>query len=129
MSGSYLLDTNIIIGLFAGQASIINHLQKSDEVFIPSIALGELHYGARKSGRVQQNLERIEEFVADVIIIDCNAATARHYGDVKNRLRVKGRPLPENDIWIAALALQYGLVLVTRDAHFQHVEGLQTVRW
>ena len=129
MSGSYLLDTNIIIGLFAGQTSIINHLQQSDEIFIPSIALGELHYDARKSGRVQQNLERIEEFVADVIIIDCDAATARQYGDVKNRLRVKGRPLPENDIWIAALALQYGLVLVTRDAHFQHVEGLQTVRW
>lgn len=129
MSGSYLLDTNIIIGLFAGQASIINHLQKSDEIFIPSVALGELHYGARKSGRVQQNLERIEELVVDVTVIDCDAATARQYGDVKNRLRVKGRPLPENDIWIAALALQYDLVLVTRDAHFQHVEGLQTVRW
>mgnify|MGYP001801215340 FL=1 len=129
MSGSYLLDTNIIIGLFAGQTTIFNHLQLSDEIFIPSIALGELHYGARKSGRVQQNLERIEEFVADVTIIDCDAATARQYGDVKNRLRVKGRPLPENDIWIAALALQYDLVLATRDAHFQHVEGLQTVRW
>ena len=129
MAGSYLLDTNIIIGLFAGQASIINHLQQSDEIFIPSIALGELHYGARKSGRVRQNLERIEEFVADVTIVDCDAATARQYGDVKNRLRVKGRPLPENDIWIAALALQYDLVLVTRDAHFQLVEGLQTVQW
>ncbi|MBX2863858.1 MAG: type II toxin-antitoxin system VapC family toxin [Leptolyngbyaceae cyanobacterium MAG.088] len=129
MSGSYLLDTNIIIGLFAGQASIINHLQQSDEIFIPSIALGELHYGARKSGRVQKNLERIEEFVADATIVDCDSATAQQYGDVKNRLRVKGRPLPENDIWIAALALQYDLVLVTRDAHFQHVEGLQTVQW
>ncbi|MEL6221957.1 MAG: type II toxin-antitoxin system VapC family toxin [Cyanobacteria bacterium J06627_8] len=129
MGGSYLLDTNIIIGLFAGQESIINHLQQSDEIFIPSIALGELHYGARKSGRIQQNLERIEEFVADVTVVDCDAATARQYGDVKNRLRVKGHPLPENDIWIAALGLQYALVLVTRDAHFQHVEGLQAVRW
>ncbi len=66
-----------VIGLFAGQASIISYLQQSDEMFIPSIALGELHYGAWKSGRVQQNLERIEEFVADVTIIDCDAATAR----------------------------------------------------
>ena len=70
MSGSYMLDTNIIIGLFAGQASIINQLRQSDEVFIPSIALGELHYGVRKSGRVQRNLERIEEFVADVTVVD-----------------------------------------------------------
>ena len=129
MAGSYLLDTNIIIGLFAGQASIINNLQQSDEIFIPSIALGELHYGARKSGRVQQNLQRIEELVVDVTIIDCDSATARQYGDVKNQLRLKGRPLPENDIWIAALALQYDLVLVTRDRHFQYVEGLQTTRW
>lgn len=129
MNGSYLLDTNIIIGLFAGQASIINQLQQSNEIFIPSITLGELHYGAQKSGRVQQNLERIEEFVSDVTVVDCDAATARQYGEVKNRLRVKGRPLPENDIWIAALALQYDLVLVTRDAHFQQVEGLQTMQW
>ncbi|MDB9528172.1 type II toxin-antitoxin system VapC family toxin [Oscillatoria sp. CS-180] len=129
MSGSYLLDTNIIIGLFAGQTSVINPLQRSDEIFISSIALGELYYGARKSGRVQQNLERIEALVADVTIVGCDAATARQYGDIKNLLRAQGRPLPENDIWIAALALQYDLILVTRDAHFQHVEGLQTVRW
>ncbi len=129
MSGRYLLDTNIIIALFAGEASIVNNLAQADEVFIPSIALGELHYGARKSGRSQKNLERIEEFVANNTIIECDASTARQYGDVKNRLRINGRPLPENDVWIAALALQYGLTLVTQDAHFQEVESLQTVSW
>lgn len=91
--------------------------------------LGELHYGARKSGRFQENLARIEALAANSAIIDCDAATARQYGDVKNRLRIKGRPLPENDVWIAALALQYSLTLVTRDAHFQEVENLQTVVW
>jgi tRNA(fMet)-specific endonuclease VapC len=65
MSGRYLLDTNIIIALFASEASIVSNLAQADEVFIPSIALGELHYGARKSGRSQKNLERIEEFVAN----------------------------------------------------------------
>jgi tRNA(fMet)-specific endonuclease VapC len=129
MSGRYLLDTNIIIALFASEASIINNLSQADEVFIPSIAIGELYYGAKKSGRSQKNLERIEEFVANNTIIECDANTARQYGDVKNRLRIKGRPLPENDVWIAALALQHGLTLVTRDAHFQEVENLQTVSW
>ncbi len=129
MSGRYLLDTNIIIALFASEASIIDNLSQADEVFIPSIALGELHYGARKSGRSQKNLERIEEFVTNNTIIECDANTARQYGAVKNRLRIKGRPLPENDVWIAALALQYGLTLVTRDAHLQEVENLQTVSW
>lgn len=129
MSGRYLLDTNIIIALFANEESIVNNLAQATEVFVPSIALGELHYGARKSVRSQKNLERIEEFVANNTIIECDANTARQYGDIKNRLRIKGRPLPENDVWIAALALQYGLTLVTRDAHFQEVENLQTASW
>jgi tRNA(fMet)-specific endonuclease VapC len=58
MSGRYLLDTNIIIALFADEVAIKNSLAQADEVFIPSIAIGELCYGARKSGRPQENLER-----------------------------------------------------------------------
>jgi tRNA(fMet)-specific endonuclease VapC len=59
----------------------------------------------------------------------CDAETAQQYGEVKNKLRLKGRPLPENDIWIAALALQHDLILVTHDAHFQEVESLRTAAW
>lgn len=129
MSGRYLLDTNIIIALFANDASVTNRLGKANEVFIPSIALGELHYGAQKSGRTLQNLERIAVLISKSTIIDCDAETAREYGKVKNRLRIKGRPLPENDVWIAALALQHRVILATRDAHFQQVEGLKTVSW
>lgn len=129
MSGRYLLDTNIIIALFASEASVMQSLAQADEVFIPSIALGELYYGARKSRRFQENLGRIEALIVNSTIVECGANTARQYGDVKNRLRLKGRPLPENDVWIAALALQYRLTLVTRDVHFQEVENLQTVVW
>jgi tRNA(fMet)-specific endonuclease VapC len=129
MSGRYLLDTNIIIALFASESSIVRNLAQADEVFIPSIALGELNYGARKSGRSQENLERIEELISNSTIVGCDADTARQYGDVKNRLRIKGRPLPENDVWISALALQHSLTLVTRDAHFQEVENLKTIVW
>ncbi|HEY9872823.1 MAG TPA: type II toxin-antitoxin system VapC family toxin [Candidatus Obscuribacterales bacterium] len=129
MSGRYLLDTNIIIALFADEAVVKNNLAQTDEVFIPSIAIGELCYGARKSGRPEENLARVNELVANSTVIGCDAETARQYGEVKNKLRLRGRPLPENDIWIAALALQHGLTLVTRDAHFQEVENLQTVAW
>jgi len=129
MSGRYLLDTNIIIALFADEAIVKNSLAQTSEVFIPSFVIGELCYGARKSGRVQANLARVDELVANSIVLGCDAETARQYGEVKNKLRLKGRPLPENDIWIAALALQHDLALVTRDAHFQEVENLQTVAW
>ncbi|RMG08906.1 MAG: type II toxin-antitoxin system VapC family toxin [Cyanobacteria bacterium J055] len=129
MSGRYLLDTNIIIALFADEAIVKNNLAQASEVFIPSFAIGELCYGARKSGRVRENLARIDELVASSAILECDAETARQYGEVKNKLRLKGRPLPENDIWIAALALQHDLILVTRDAHFQEVENLPIVVW
>lgn len=77
----------------------------------------------------EENLARLDKLVANSTVLGCDAETARQYGEIKNKLRLRGRPLPENDIWIASLALQYGLILVTRDAHFQEVENLQTVAW
>ena len=129
MSGRYLLDTNIIIALFADEAVVKNNLAQANEVFIPNVVIGELYYGARKSGRIQANLARVDELVANSTVLGCDAETARQYGEVKNELRLKGRPLPENDVWIAALALQYDLILVTRDAHFQEVKSLQIRAW
>jgi len=124
-----LLDTNIVIALFADEAIVKNNLAQASEVFIPSIVIGELCYGARRSRRIEANLARVDELVASSTILVCDTKTARHYGEVKNKLRLKGRPLPENDVWIAALALQHDLTLITRDAHFQEVEDLQTVGW
>ena len=129
MSGRYLLDTNIIIALFANEAIVKTNLAQVAEVFIPSIGIGELYYGARKSGRLQENLARVDEFVTNNRVLGCDGETARRYGEVKNKLRLRGHPLPENDIWIASLALQYDLTLATRDAHFQEVENLPVIAW
>lgn len=129
VSGKFLLDTNIVIALFADEATIKNNLAQANEVFIPSIVIGELCYGAQKSGRVGANLARIEDLIASSTILGCDAQTAQQYGDIKNKLRLQGHPLPENDIWIAAIARQHFLVLVTRDVHFHAVESLQTVSW
>ena len=129
MSGKYLLDTNIIIALFANDTKIKNNLLQAEEVFIPSIVIGELYYGANKSQRVQENLTKIKNFIINNVILSCDANTSRYYGEVKNNLRLKGSPLPENDIWIAAITIQYNLILVTRDAHFNEVENINCVRW
>ena len=82
MHGRYLLDTNIIIALFAGESEVIHNLSEAGEVFIPSIAAGELYFGARKSERTMENLARIDEFVADSVLLNCDADTARHYGEI-----------------------------------------------
>ena len=129
MSGRYLLDTNIVIALFADESAVKDLLGEAEEVFIPSIVLGELYYGARKSRRVAENIARIDDFAARNIVLGCDTETARRYGEVKNGLRRKGRPVPENDVWIAAMALQNDLILVARDAHFREVEGLRVEAW
>jgi len=124
MSGKFLLDTNVVIALFAGDSVVVDFLHNAEEVFVPSVVIGELCYGARKSSRVEDNLARIDDFAASNVILSCDAETAYRYGEVKDRLRQKGRPIPENDIWIAAIAFQHDLTLLTSDMHFAEVEDL-----
>ena len=105
------------------------NIAAAEEVFIPAVVIGELFYGAKKSGRPAENSHRIEEFAADNAVLSCDAETARLYGEVKSVLQRKGRPIPENDIWIAATALQHDLILVSRDEHFEAAEGVRRERW
>lgn len=125
----FLLDTNIVIALFAQEAGVLQQLQQAVMVVLPCIVLGELYYGARKSNRVAANVQRVDDLAARNTILACDWETAQQYGMIREALRVKGRPLPENDIWIAALALQHNLTLVSRDAHFHEIDGLNVVAW
>lgn len=77
------------------------------EAFISRIALGELYYGARKSGNVKANVEKINDFSANTVIIPCDLKTSWYYGIIKTVLKIKGKPIPENDIWVTAIAQQY----------------------
>ena len=129
MNGRFLLDTNIVIALFADDAAVRGHLVDEVEVFVPSIVLGELIYGALKSTRVEANLARLDEFARSNTVLSCDVETAQYYGQIKNTLREKGHPIPENDIWIAAIAMQHDFILTTRDKHFDEVEGLSIEVW
>lgn len=129
MSGKYLLDTNIIIALFAGDPFVKKHIAKAGEIFIPAIVIGELFFGAFKSGRPKANTARIENFAASNTVVACDIGTSRKYGYIKNLLQKKGHPIPENDLWIAALAMEYELTLVSRDEHFKKINELKRVAW
>ena len=129
MSGRYLLDTNIVIALFANDAAVLNYLFRASEVFVPNIVIGELCYGAYKSGQARENLARIERFAANSTVVLCDTGTASQYGSVKNGLRQRGQPIPENDVWIAAMALQHNLALVSRDEHFRVIPELSLETW
>src|SRR2546423_9954059 len=124
MAGRLLLDSNAVIAIFANEDSIRPYLLAADEVLVPSIVLGELYYGARRSARASANEARIDQFAASTPVLPCDTGTAREYGLVKERLRAKGRPIPENDVWIAAVAQQHGLTVLSRDQHLQEIDGL-----
>ena len=127
MSGRIILDTNIIISLFNGDIEIYEYIKQADEIFIPSIAIGELYYGAHKSLNSLQNIKKINEFAKGNIVLPCNAVTGMKYGEIKNSLKEKGKPIPENDIWIAAIAKEHNLVLITKDKHFKLVDDIKIV--
>ncbi|WP_025775162.1 type II toxin-antitoxin system VapC family toxin [Neomoorella thermoacetica] len=129
MSGNYLLDTNIVIALFAGDPSITEKLTLEKKVFVPAVVLGELYFGALKSKRVENNISLIDSLAAERIILGCDKNTAKYYGRIKSNLKQKGKPIPENDIWIAAVAFQHNLTLVTRDTHFKEIDGLVLENW
>ncbi len=93
------------------------------------VVLGELFYGALKSMHANEELRRIEDFMFNCEVLDCDSHTSRIYAQIKQDLGKKGKPLPENDVWIAAQALQHDLVLVTLDKHFKLIDGLKLESW
>lgn len=130
-TGSVLLDTNILIAYLAADPAVTRGVHAAALVYVPAIALGELDYGARKSGRVAENVARVDTLAATnmLTMLACDAGTAPHYGEIKMALRRAGTPIPQNDIWIAALARQHALPLASRDAHFQRIADLDIVTW
>jgi tRNA(fMet)-specific endonuclease VapC len=125
----YLLDTNAIVALQRENEDLKKLLSSATDVFVPAIAVGELYYGAYKSQRVEENRKQLAAFIANRVVLNVDADTADVYGQLKQALRAKGRPIPENDIWIAALAIQYDLTLMTDDAHFDVVDNLKRQGW
>lgn len=115
-SSRFLLDTNILIAALDQDPVVLDALARSDAVFIPAAALGELYYGASHPGHPERNVSRVTSLAAGQIVIGIDDSTAMQYGVVKAVLRRRGRPIPDDDLWIAAFALQHDLTLVTRDA-------------
>jgi len=124
-----LLDTNVVIEFFRGNSSIKSRLQKESFLTIPYVVLGELYLGAYRSQNAAKHTQQIKRLLENCNVLIADAETAETYARIKAALLQKGKPIPENDIWIAATALQYGMRLVTRDNHFTEIEKLQLEHW
>ena len=124
-----ILDTNAVSALLDGDNALQTVLAVADRHHLPAIALGEYRYGLKSSRQRTALAPLLDELEAESILVALNSATARHYADIRHELKSAGRPIPENDIWIAALARQHRLPIVSRDAHFDAVSGVRRVGW
>ena len=125
-----LLDTIVYAAFKRGESSSVDLVRTADEIVLTAVVLGELLAGFAAGAREQRNREELSLFLASprVTVVAVDDATAGFYARVYALLRRKGHPIPTNDLWIAASALQHGLILATRDEHFAAIEGLATAR-
>lgn len=129
MSGRYLLDTNVAIAVLNDELDLASRRGSGQEVFLCVTVVGELLFGAEKSSRKENNRARVERLAGLCPLVQQDVETSRRYAIIKAELERKGKPIPENDLWIAASALQHGLILATRDGHFREIEPLQVEPW
>ncbi|MCB9050781.1 MAG: type II toxin-antitoxin system VapC family toxin [Lewinellaceae bacterium] len=125
MKEQLALDTNIAIDILNGNKRVIQLLEEVSTLFLPVTVCGELLFGAKNSGRPVENEILFRQFINACTILSCGIAIADTYSEVRKKLKDKGRPIPENDIWIAATCIVYDIPLATRDQHFKEVDGLE----
>jgi len=123
-----LIDTNAYTAFKRGKTEAIDIIQRVYIIGINSIVLGELLAGFAGGNRTEQNRKELQEFLASprVIVLPIDQQTADYYAQVYLGLKQRGKPIPTNDIWISASALQHDLAVFTYDKHFKYVENLTT---
>lgn len=126
-----VLDTNAYVALRRGEGRILELLESAEFLGIPAVVLGELSAGFLMGDRPERNLRGLDDFLAEagVEVLALGRREAERYGALVKALRERGRPIPTNDLWIAAAALCADARLVTADAHFNEVPGLVAMGW
>lgn len=124
-----LIDTNIYSYALRGDDGVVEVLKKAEHIGISVISIGELLSGFKGGGKEKKNREELEVFLDSprVVVYPVDEGTSEFYAEIINNLRSVGRPVPTNDIWIAAVAFQNGLRLFTKDEHFKVIDGLSLV--
>ena len=124
-----VIDTNAYSGFLRGEAKAVKFLRAAHEIHLPLIVLAELLCGFAGGTRLKKNREELARFMASprVHLLKPDEKTAQHYADVFSALRAQGTTIPSNDLWIAALARQHRMPLLSFDAHFSSVPGLALV--
>lgn len=124
-----ILDTNALSAAADDDPGVAAVLARADQMAIPVIVLGEYRHGIAQSRNRSAYEDWLAELLNDCMVLDVNEPTTRYYAEIVLELKRKGKPIPTNDIWIAALCRQHCLPLVSRDRHFDGVEGIKRIGW
>ena len=128
--GIYPVDSSVLVRSLRGDPAIQARSARATALYVSSIVLGELYYGAYGSPtRAAADVLEVDRLAHTLAVLDVDAITATTYGRIKRAQRVKGQMLPDNDLWIAASAIQYGLTLAARDVHVDWIDGLSCEQW
>jgi len=121
-----IMDTNFYAAFKKNDTAAVDLLRRAEYIGVNAVILGELLAGFRCGSREEQNRRELDQFLDSprVDVLPIENETAEFYAQVFHELKQKGRPIPSNDLWLAASALQHGLALATFDDHFSHVSGL-----
>lgn len=124
-----ILDTNAVSALFAGDPGLERVLTGESRHHLALVVVGEYRYGLLRSRHGRLLNELLTTLVRESILLAVDLETTAVYAEVRDGLRRQGTPIPENDVWIAALARQHGLAVVSRDEHFDRVRGITRRSW
>jgi predicted nucleic acid-binding protein len=124
-----ILDTNALSAAADSDPAVIAILARADQVAIPVIVLGEYRYGIAQSRNRTAYETWLTGLLQDCFVLDITEPTTQHYADITIELKRKGKPIPTNDLWIAALCRQHSLPLLSRDHHFDAVAGIKRIAW
>ncbi|HEV2378576.1 MAG TPA: type II toxin-antitoxin system VapC family toxin [Terriglobia bacterium] len=124
-----ILDTNALSAAGDLEAAAMAVVARAPRLAVPVVVLGGYRLGIAQSRYRAEYEKWLREWIAAVTVLDVDQETARQYADIGLELKRTGRPIPTNDLWIAALCRQHALPLVSRDRHFDWVTGLQRIDW
>lgn len=127
MNGS-LIDTNVVVRVLNGDIELAKYLSGIGKVYVSSIVLGELLYGAEKSAKIDFNKRNAINFCSNFAILEVEENISATYGKIKAELERAGKIIPENDMWIAATAIANDLTLISQDKHMENVEALKFIK-
>ena len=124
-----ILDTNALSAIAEGEPDASAEFFKARQAALPVIVLGEFRFGIAQS-RHRRKYERwLEDLISVCNVLAVDGETAIHYAALRGELKQAGTPIPSNDAWIAALARQHALPILTRDRHFDFIKGLRRIDW